>query len=206
MKEAKPEMARTTTMAKSDRAQSTSGASDLDITDLASIIFGRGLNEVDVKEVVRHVLHLSPYPTVTRTRHKNFVRAMINLVVYVFHTNTNLSTNMEDMVGKDTGYVDSFEFCEPLKSDVAFKTLLIELYEEIVSEKVKKSYHPSVKELTEQWSGNMRNFICVSLKSSFVSGVYERDMEHTPNGLPKDWNDFLLSIGIDFKKMVESSN
>ena len=112
---------------------------------------------------------------------------------------------MEAMVGKDTGYVDSFEFREPLVKDNAFKELLNDIYEEVVKEKVRKSYHPSFLELTEQWSGNMRNFVCVSLKGSFVVGLFDRNSNKLSKGLPMDWNDFLLSIGINFNGMIDST-
>ena len=64
----------------------------LNMDDVEEVIFRRGLTREDVKVIFLHILDLVPHEDVTKTRHKNFLRAMINLIVYVYHLNENKST------------------------------------------------------------------------------------------------------------------
>ena len=155
------------------------------------VIFGRGLTREDVKVILLHILDLVPPETVTKTRHKNFVRAMIPLIVYVYYLNEIKFIHLESMVDKNTGYVDSFEFSKPLTKDAKYTALLKELFEEARSERDGLIFHPTFEELVN-WSGNMHNYICVTLKALYMK-----------EGFCKKWNHFLYSIGIDMDELIK---
>ena len=168
-------------------------AESLDMEDIENMIFGRGLTREDVELILLHILDLVPSEHVSKTCHKNFLRAMITLIVYVHHLDHNLSTQLESMVDKNTGYVDSFEFLKPLSKDVKYVALLKELFDKATSLRASLMFHPTFEEV-KNWSGNMHNYICVTLKALFVK-----------EGFCDTWNEFLISIGIDMEALTNGT-
>ena len=169
----------------------------IDLTNIRAVVFGRGLVEEDVLVIINHLLDIVPPGKLSKTRQKNFVRAMTCLIVYVHYVNTYQSTQFESMMGKGSGFADSFEYVKPFNTDKKYCDLVKKLFMKSCKGKVRQPYHPLPDELTT-WSGNLHKYVSVSLKSLFLGGLYSTNDDVNPKGLYSVWNDFLLSIGIDF--------
>ena len=186
---------------KSRKNTHCSKPSDLKMDDIQSTIYGRGLDLEDVKSIINHLLDLPLHPSTTKTRHKNFIRAMIHLVIFIHYSNDMKNFYCQDMTNKDTGYIHEFENNLPYKKDLEYKKFFDDIFNEMTSKRLTYSYQPSLDEIGK-WAGNMYNYVCTVMRNAYdeFGVVPQRETEKHP-GICKDWNKFLLSMDIDLKAL-----
>lgn len=170
-----------------------------DINNIHSVIYGEGLNHDHVKKIFDHLLLMPIHPSVTKTRHKNFIRSMIHLVAYVLYLQTFNNTTFEDMTSKGSGYLHNFETDFPYKNDSKYKEFFTDLFTYVTTHKGYKSgMHPTLIDF-EKWAGLLYNHVCVVLKHEFkTNGIISDDDD---SGICPNWNNFLISMGINLEEL-----
>lgn len=176
--------------------------SNIDINDISSHIHGSGLKYNDVMVILVHLFNLPVHCAITKTRHRNFVRAMIHLVVYVYYLNTYHKTIIDDMTSAKVGYIHEFETQKPHKNDSKYQEVFEKIYKELKETTNIKSHHPTNDDF-EKWAGNIYNLVCVVLRNLYRDhGVVSDEETTTAKGICPNWNKFLLSMGIDLKELA----
>lgn len=168
----------------------------LDLTDMKSTIFSSGITEGDAIVMVCNVLNLLPCNHNNRTKHKNFVRAMCHLIIYIHYLNGK-GKYLLSMVGNGMGYIDQFDSVRPIQKDTEYNEKVRVLMEKAIHSPgmVRCVWHPTSGNM-EQWVGKMKNFFYAALRTSFNKGLFNRDQEPVEGGLFQEWYDILQSIGV----------
>ena len=170
--------------------------------NMKETIFGKnGISKEHTVKGIQYLLKLEPFSRDTKhTKHKNFVRNMINLLCFVHHSQQQ-KFKLTAMNDKGCGYVPRFEKTKPNKNDVIFQKTATELYLEATNGNTenKLPWCPKLGELLD-WSGNMNNFIYTGLRICLRHGLYSRNEEEIKDGMFKEWNDVLELLGIVLRR------
>ena len=172
----------------------------LDLDDIKSTIFSCGITENDAVAIVSHVLNLKPWSNqMARTKIKNFMRAVVHLVVYIHYQNVVEDVVCLQYVGRGVGYMNLFEIMKPIKNNAEYMELVRKVMNKALSsDSVSRCvWHPSHDDM-EKWSGNMKSYFFSSLKGSFQIGLFTRDQTPLEGGLFSEWYELLKSLGISY--------
>ena len=186
---------------KKERKKKKRDSSPLDVMDMKATIFSSGLSKENAKKVIVHILEIKPYCEASKTtKHRNFVRNLINLVVYVYYCNEYRKLYLEDMSDNGVGYVNQFERTRPNQNDVLYKKIMSEVMIEVGSEPSWTEYpwNPKVEDVMK-WSGNMNNYIYIQMRNAYHKGVFTDEEEEIDGGMYQGWKELLESLGIEFE-------
>ena len=182
------------------KKETTSKHIPLDLDDMKSTIFSCGLSEQDTVAIVSHVLKLKPYSSqMACTKIKNFMHAVIHLVVYMHYQNVVEDVVCLQYVGRGVGYMNQFEIMKPIQNNRDYNDLVCKVMNKALSDdSVSRCvWHPSSDHM-EKWGGNMKSYFFSVLKGSFQIGVFRRDQTPLEGGLFSEWYDVLKSLGISY--------
>ena len=188
------------TKKKKQKNKVEKGVLPFDVTDMKSTIFDEGMDEDQTIEAIQYILRVRPYDeTGHYTKHKNFMRNMVNLVVFVHYCKSYMETNFEGMSDAGQGYVNYFQTVSPNQHDVLYKRVLLDLYARAIDmpSVPRHPWNPNFDYLIK-WSGNMNNYIYTHMRIAFERGVYGDKDDVIDQGMYKPWAAVLQSLGVKF--------
>ena len=171
-----------------------------DILNLKKTMFDRGLSKDEAIGAVACMLKLTPYCEVGKyTKHRNFIRNIANLIVFVYYCQSFRKLNLLAMNDGGVGFVSHFEKTHPHKHDITFKREMLDVYMAATTfpECNDNPWNPNTNELLN-WSGNMHNYVYTQLRQASQKGLFHDDEDEIKGGLYIKWYMMLQSLGIEF--------
>ena len=167
---------------------------------MKNTIFDGGMDKDQTIEAIQYILRVRTYDETSHyTKHKNFMRNMVNLVVFVHYCKSKKETEFEGMSDAGQGYVNYFQTVAPNQNNLLYKRVLLDLYARAIEMPSipKHPWFPNFDYLIK-WSGNMNNYIYAHMRLAFEKGVYGDEDDVIEQGMYEPWAAVLESLGVKF--------